>query len=111
MLKYSVLIIFLMLVGRLVEQWLNLPLPGTVIGMLLLFLGLFINGEIPKELEKLANILLSHLPLLFIPVSVGIMRYFDLIEKQVVLLFLAISSSTFLTLIISGWIMESRLKK
>jgi holin-like protein len=79
--------------------------------MLLLFFGLLINGEIPKELEKLANRLLSHLPLLFIPVSVGIMRYFELIEKQVVLLFLAISMSTFLTYVVSGWIMESRLKK
>lgn len=70
------------LVGEVLVQALGLPVPGPLIGMLLLFAGLVLRGELPSELGNCAQSLLSHLMLLFIPAVTGVMMYFERIERE-----------------------------
>ena len=64
--------------GSIIQQLLHIPIPGSMIGMLLLFL-LLMTGMVKEEwISRGANMLLSHLTLLFIPATVGIIDYVEL---------------------------------
>lgn len=62
--------------GDALVQWLGLPLPGPVAGMLLLFAALALHGRAPAPLERTTVPLLRHLMLLFIPGIAGIALHF-----------------------------------
>jgi len=78
---FALLLVF-QLVGEVAVQALGLPLPGPLIGMLLLFGALVVRGGMPGALADAAGSLLRHLMLLFIPAVTGVMMYFDRIERE-----------------------------
>ena len=117
MLNYITLIFTCQLVGELLVQFTGLPLPGPVIGMVLLFAFLvaqrrFLNNDverdpsgIPVDLAKVGDALLGNLSLLFVPAGVGIMVHFALLKKDWVPLSLAIVGSTLLTIAVTASLM------
>jgi holin-like protein len=61
------------LVGMGLATMLKLPLPGNVIGLLLL-LGLLASGVIrPAQIDELCSFVLKHLTFFFVPLAVGLM--------------------------------------
>ncbi len=67
-------------VGELLARGLHLPLPGPVIGMMLLMGGL--RWRVVREPVSIcAGFLLSHLSLLFVPVGVGVMTHLSLVSQ------------------------------
>ncbi len=72
------LLLVLQSIGELLSRGLSLPVPGPVVGMLLLLVAL--NWRVVREpVGACAPFLLSHLSLLFIPVAVGITSYLPLL--------------------------------
>ena len=67
-------------VGELLARGLKLPLPGPVIGMVLLLLALRWPA-VQKPVGETAQFLLSHLSLLFVPVGVGVMTHISLVSQ------------------------------
>ncbi len=60
-------------VGYVIVEFFHLPIPGNVMGMLLLFL-LLITGFIRLEwVDTASSLLIKHLSFFFIPISVGLM--------------------------------------
>lgn len=97
------------LLGEFIVRAFALPLPGPVLGMFLLFVALVLRGggggkggkdagDVPKPIGAAADGLLGHLSLLFVPASVGLMRYFDLLAANALTLVLALSISTVLAM-------------
>jgi putative effector of murein hydrolase LrgA (UPF0299 family) len=91
------------LLGELLARAFNLPLPGPVLGMGLLFLFLLVRGvqargtraqAVPVSLAAAADGLLGHLSLLFVPAAVGVMRYFDLLRANALAIGVAVALST-----------------
>lgn len=71
------------LVGEVVVRWLDLPVPGPVLGMVLLFGVLSVRRPGPGSgTLRVADGLLRHLQLLFVPVTVGIMVHAAAIREQ-----------------------------
>lgn len=71
------------LVGEVVVRWLGLPVPGPVLGMVLLFGVLSVRRPGPESgTLRVADGLLRHLQLLFVPVTVGIMVHAAAIREQ-----------------------------
>ena len=68
---FAVLLLFQCLGEGLVFVF-HLPLPGPVVGMLLLMVALIALPKLQAMVEQAANTLLSHLSLLFVPAGVGI---------------------------------------
>jgi holin-like protein len=60
------------LLGELIQRALGLPLPGPVIGMLILFVGLCIHGDVPKDLEIGSQRLIELLPMLLMAPAAGV---------------------------------------
>lgn len=109
-LQIGVLYLFT-LIGTWIVDWTHLPLPGSIIGLLLLLIGL-LTGIVPESFVKDgAGFLISILTLLFIPATVGIMNYPELLSGYGILLVVILAISTLFTLTLTGKIamrMEAR---
>jgi holin-like protein len=105
----SILLIY-QLVGEFIVLLLGLPIPGPVIGMLLLLLTLLLKGHAPTSLDIASNTLLKHLSLLFIPAGVGLMVHFDLIAAQWLPIMMTLILSTVFTMLVTAFIMTFSLR-
>lgn len=92
------LLLIYQLIGEITVLFLALPVPGPVLGLILLFLTLMIRANTPSSLEHASNTLLSHLSLLFIPAGVGMMVHLNLITEQWLPILLTLVLSTLITL-------------
>lgn len=108
-LQIGILFIF-SYIGTYIQTLFHLIIPGSIIGLILLFICLTLK-VIPVELiEDGAGFLLGILTLLFVPMTVGIMNYPSLLSWQGLLLLGIVVVSTAITIVISG-IFTQRLEK
>lgn len=89
--------------GRLIVWCLSLPVPGTVIGILILLAALVALRRVPKPLKETAEFLLAHLNFFYIPAGVGVMGYVALLADDFWPIIVAIFASTFLAMIAAGF--------
>ena len=84
-------------IGEVLSRGLSLPLPGPVVGLVLLLVCL--RFELVREpVSECAGFLLSHLSLLFIPVGVGVMTHLALLAQYGGRMLLVIAVSTWIGL-------------
>ena len=100
------LLLIYQLVGEVSALALRLPVPGPVLGMVLLFLTLAIKGGSSEALDSAANALLSHLSLLFVPAGVGLMVHFDRIAAEWLPISVALVLGAVITLASTAAIMQ-----
>jgi len=105
MLGYLTIIFCCQLVGELVAVATGWPVPGPVIGMVLLLVGLALRGRISDELGGVADGLIRNLSLLFVPAGVGVMQHARLIGHELVPISAALVVSTVLTIAVTGLFM------
>lgn len=96
------LLLVFQLAGELVVQILDIPVPGPVLGMGMLFAVLLTMGQVPDWLRDTARTLLSHLSILFVPAGVGIMLHFRRVSEEWLAIVLAVVLSTLLTVAITA---------
>lgn len=97
------------LLGRWIGQGLALPVPGSVIGMLLLLIGLMFYGSVPRGLARVSEQLLRLLALLFLPAAVGVFFLHDLDPADWLGLLAATTLGTLLTLVLSALLLKKLL--
>jgi holin-like protein len=90
------------LCGEFVSRILDLPIPGSVLGMSLLLLGLMTNLVDIKWFEEAAEMLLANMALFFVPAGVGVMIYGDLIAAEWLPISVATVLSTFVVMAVTG---------
>jgi holin-like protein len=90
------------LCGEIISRFLDLPIPGNVMGMGLLLLGLIVGWIDVKWIEEAAEILLSNMTLFFVPAGVGVMVYSDLIAAEWLPITVATVVSTFVVMAVTG---------
>lgn len=98
-------------IGSWVQRKLDLILPGSLIGMLLLF-GLLAAGWLPESLlEEGADWLLAYLPLLFIPAVAGVVDQGAYLEKYGVYLVGIVLVNTLLVMVASSRVSQRLAKR
>ncbi|GHE19653.1 CidA/LrgA family protein [Halomonas urumqiensis] len=93
-------------IGELVARGLTLPIPGPVIGMVVLLVGLLVFGKVPKSLRLAGEGLLRYLTLLFVPAGVGLMVHFSLIGNDLWPIAVTLVVSTAVTLVVTLWALD-----
>ena len=106
MLREFMLIFTINYVGILLSKILHLPLPGTILSLLLLFLMLQFKVLKLEKIENAGNFLLLNMTLFFMPPTVKIIDSYDLLEKDLVKIIIIIVVSTFLTMGITGKVVQ-----
>jgi holin-like protein len=100
------------LAGEIAARALSLPVPGPVIGMVLLFLVLLLRGkDTPEELGRTADTLLNNLGLLFVPAGVGVVLHLPLLARDWAPLSLAVVAGTLAAVAATGRIAQALLRK
>ena len=82
------------------------PIPGAVVGMLLLLISLLLIKGLPNVVESGAEFLLKYFSLFFVPAGVGIMLLFGLIANEWLAMLISLVLSTFISLICTGKLLQ-----
>jgi len=90
------------LAGEAVTRAANLPVPGPVLGMLLVLGGLLVLRRVPRMLERTSRGLLENLSLLFVPAGTGVILHLDVLRAQWLPIVAAIVGSTVLTMLVTA---------
>jgi holin-like protein len=92
--------------STLVVKTFHVPLPGSVLGMIILFV--LLSAGIIKEqwLTSATTPLLKHLSFFFIPIAVELMEWGDLFLQKGYLLFLPLVVSLLVALVTTGGIVQ-----
>lgn len=98
-------------IGVFIQSALGLFIPGSVIGLILLFLVLM-TGIIPVTwIESGSKMMNKHLVLFFIPATVGIMNYYKLFAGKGILLIVIVLFSTACVMGAAGLVSQTLAKK
>ncbi|VTU17822.1 CidA/LrgA family protein [Variovorax sp. PBL-E5] len=97
-------------IGELLSRGLSLPLPGPVLGLVLLLAGLRF-AIVREPVGECANFLLAHLSLLFVPVGVGVMTHLALLSQYGGRMLLVIVLSTWIGLAVTTLLLYGTRKK
>jgi putative effector of murein hydrolase LrgA (UPF0299 family) len=101
------------LAGEVIARGLALPLPGPVVGLIILVALLLVaerrhlvdNATVDETwLGKVSNGLLAALGVMFVPAGVGVIQQLGLLREEGLALFAALIVSTVLTLIVTVWV-------
>lgn len=101
------LLLGLQLAGEALRLALDLPVPGPVVGMVLLLLVLILRRGPSPGLRGTAQGLLQHLSLLFVPAGTGVMLHFHRLGDEGPAILAALVISTLLGLATTGLILRA----
>ncbi|MER2089840.1 MAG: CidA/LrgA family protein [Sporosarcina sp.] len=93
-------------IGNWLQDFLNVPLSGSIIGLLLLLAALSLKIYRLEWIESGAYFLLAYLPLYFIPATVGVMNYWHVFAGIGFWLIPITMISTLLTMWISSTVSQ-----
>lgn len=92
------------LVGELVVRLADLPVPGPVAGMLLLFVFLRVRRyDDGGSIVRAGSALLRHLQLFFVPAGVGVVTMLAVVGRDALPIGVALLASWLLGLAVVGW--------
>ena len=89
-------------IGVLIVEWTNIFIPPGIIGLVLLWALLMTNVINVKLIQDGASFSIAFLTLFFIPSTVGVVEYPELLTLSGLLLVLAVFVSTVMVIIITG---------
>ena len=108
-----VVLLLAQMAGLAASALLGLPVPGVVLGIVLLVLlgVLRPTRAVVRAAEPAATPLLAHLQLLFVPPGVGIVLELDTLAENALPLALAVGGSFVLALVVSGLMLQALLRR
>lgn len=109
-LNQYLIILACLFIGEGISRFLNIPVPGNVLGMIILLIALLTGLVKLRSVEKAANTLIKYMSLFFVPVGAGIMLYFNIISKHAAAIIIATVASTFLVLLITGHVTQGLIR-
>lgn len=102
-LQCAILFAFLAM-GEFVVYCTGIPVPSSIIGMLLLTAALKLRIVRLFWVDKVSDFLVKNLGFFFVPAGVGLMRCLGLLSEQWVPIVAASVISTFLIIATTGWV-------
>lgn len=106
MIRGLLAILLCQLVGEVIVRTLDLPLPGPVLGMVLMLIALRVRRASPDRgsVAAAAAPMLKHLQLLFVPAGVGIVVLLGELRADWLPISVGVWGSWLLGLLVTGWV-------
>ena len=104
-LDLAVLLMF-QFAGELIQAVTGLPVPGPVIGMVLLLIALLTKLPLPEGIHATSRKLLAYLGLLFVPAGAGVVTRLPMIGVHWLPIVIAVVGSTVITMVITAVVMR-----
>ncbi len=104
------ILLMLQAAGEGLAPLLRLPIPGPVVGLILLLVALQFPA-LRGPVGAIAELLLAHLSLLFVPVGVGVIVHLDLVSRYGLQLLVAIVGSTWIGMAVTALVLRALLQR
>jgi holin-like protein len=104
-LGFLILLAFLC-AGNWIADAARLPVPGSVVGMLMLAASLRLGWIPERTVRPAAELLIRNMTLLFVPAGVGVMAYGGLLAREWLPIVVAGAASTVAVLLVVGWLQQ-----
>ncbi len=111
MIKGLFFIFLFYFLGEAVSYLIHEFIPGSVLGMLFLFLALFFKLLHPENVRQTAKLITQNMAVFFIPAAVGLMTYYELLTGNLVAIITAITVSTVFVIVSVALVQEYMEKK
>lgn len=89
-------------VGVFIVELTGIFIPASIIGLVLLWGAMLLNIINVKWIQDGAGFMIGFLTLFFVPTTVGVIEYPELLTKDGALLVLAVILSTIITIVLTG---------
>lgn len=86
-------------------------IPGSIIGMILLFLMLQFKIISIESIDSISDFFLDNMALFFVPAGVSLIKSMDLIKQNIILLVIAIFVTTVIVMWSTGIVVEVMMKR
>ena len=93
-------------IGEAVSHFVKIGLPGSIVGMLLIFIALKMKLIKLNTVKPASDVLVKYMMLFFVPFGVGLMMYFDFIKSYWLVLSVAATGSVLMTLYTTAWVLQ-----
>lgn len=105
------LLVFLQWISTAIINFLGIPFPPALLGMLLLLL-LLCTGIIKEEsIKDICDILISKMGMLFLPAGVSVLLYFDVIAQEFTAIIAANIICSLAVLLVTAFLLQTLLPK
>lgn len=98
-------------IGVTIQKFTDISVPGSVIGMLILFFTMVIGIVKVDWVKPGATLFIRYMILLFVPVSVGLMQHFDLLFANALPILASAVGGTLIVLVSLAWLLDYLLKE
>lgn len=109
--KQILIILLISFLGEILKCLLPLPIPASIYGMIILFLGLMTKVIKLESVKETGKFLIEIMPIMFIPAGVGLMTTWG--DLQPILLPVSIITAvTIITVMVAtGWVSQIIIRK
>lgn len=111
MFKQFLILLVINFVGILIQSIFHLPLPGTILGMIILFILLWTKVLKVESIEKVCNFLVLNMIIFFLPPAVELLEYMTLLEKGFFKIIILLIVTTVITMVVTGKTVEFCIKR
>jgi len=108
MIKGLVILLLYQGAGEILARGLSSPVPGPVVGLVLLLVSLLWRQKTDPDLQMVANGLTAHLGLLFVPAAVGVVSFLPMLKEHMVAIFSVLMVSVILAMASTALILRRR---
>lgn len=105
-LRQLMIILIMYFLGIVLQQVFKLPIPGTVLGLILLFLALQVGLIKTEMIEDVCDTLISHMSFLFVPAGVGLITSFGSLKGKVIQFAVILIISTAVVWIVTAYVVN-----
>lgn len=110
-LKQFLIILVISLIGELLNKLLPLPVPASIYGMVILFIGL-LSGVIKlSSVKEAGGFLIEIMPVMFIPAGVGLMSSWLNLKPIIIPVCIITVVAIFTVMIVSGHVTQFIVKR
>lgn len=100
------IVLFFYALGEWVGWLIHGFIPGSVIGMILLFTALCLKIVKPERIKPVAKFLCDNMALFFVPAGVGIVNALDILSKYWQAVLVACAVSTIVVIVVVALVQE-----
>lgn len=111
MLRQFLILLAINFAGVLLQNLFHLPLPGTILGMLIFFALLWSKVLKVESIEKVCDFLILNMIVFFLPPAVELLEYMTLLKTGFFRILLLLIITTVITMVVTGKTVEFCIRK
>ena len=105
-LRQIAILLILVFIGELLNKVFKIPIPGNILGMILLLIALLTGIIKLHQIEEVSKLLLDHLTFLFIPAGVGLMAVTGVLKDSWYIILVICVFTTILVMAITALVVQ-----